>query len=155
MSEWVRPIGPRAMTYIGIQERRSGNVSILDVDAQIRIGLRFGASAVPLSKAVQGLLDEGQDQILLNLQRVRSIDSRGVAEIVSAASATKQKGGCVKLVLLNERVEELMSKAGVLTSFEVFDVEWRAIKSFTTGPIAMENERERRGGYGELEAKHE
>jgi anti-anti-sigma factor len=143
------------MTYIGIQERRSGNVSILDVDAQIRIGLRFGASAVPLAKAVQGLLDEGQDQILLNLQRVRSIDSRGVAEIVSAASATKQKGGCVKLVLLNERVEELMSKAGVLTSFEVFDVEWRAIKSFATGLIAVDNDRERRGGFGELEAKHE
>ena len=143
------------MSYIGIQERRSGNVSILDVDAQVRIGLRFGASAVPLSKAVQGLLDEGQDQILLNFQRVPSIDSRGLAEIVSAASATKQKGGRFKLVLLNKRVQELMSKAGVLTSFEVFDVEWRAIKSFTAGLIALEGYRERRRGDGEFEAKHE
>ena len=142
------------MTYIGIQERRSGDVSILDVDAQVRIGLRFGASAVPLSKAVQGLLDEGRDQILLNLQRVRTIDSRGVAEIVSAASNTKQKGGRIKLVLLNERIQELMSKAGVLTSFEVFDVESRAIQSFTTGRLAIEGNGERRGGYGESEAKH-
>ena len=153
MSEWVRPIGPRAMTYIGIQERRSGNVSILDVDAQVRIGLRFGASAVPLSKAVQGLLDEGQDQILLNLQRVRAIDSRGLAEIVSAASATKQKGGRIKLVLLNERIQELMSKAGVLASFEVFDVEWRAIKSFATSLIAFEGNGERSPGDKEFEAK--
>jgi anti-anti-sigma factor len=99
------------------------------------------------------LLDEGQDQILLNLQRVRSIDSRGLAEIVSAASATKQKGGRFKLVLLNERVQELMSKAGVLTSFEVFDVEWRAIKSFTAGPIALEGDREHRRRDGEFEAK--
>jgi anti-anti-sigma factor len=143
------------MTYIGIQERRSGDVSILDVDAQIRIGLRFGASAVALSKAVQGLLDEGQDQILLNLQRVRSIDARGLAEIVSAASATRQKGGRCKLVLLNERVQELMSKAGVLTSFEVFEVEWRAIKSFSTGLLALESDRERRSRHGELETKHE
>ena len=143
------------MTYIGIQERRSGNVSILDVDAQVRIGLRFGASAVSLSKAVQGLLDEGRDQILLNLQRVRAIDSRGVAEIVSAASATKQKGGRIKLVLLNERIQELMSKAGVLTSFEVFAVERIAVKSFATGLIAIEGDRECRGGYGESEAKHE
>jgi anti-anti-sigma factor len=143
------------MTYIGIQERRSGDVSILDVDAQIRIGLRFGASAVPLSKAVQGLLDEGHDQILLNLQRVRSIDARGLAEIVSAASVTRQKGGRCKLVLLNERVQELMSKAGILTSFEVFEVEWRAIKSFSTGLLAIENDRERRGGYGKLEIKRE
>jgi anti-anti-sigma factor len=149
------PFPPRAMTYIGIQERRSGDVSILDVDAQIRIGLRFGASAVPLTKAIQGLLDEGRDQILLNLQRVRSIDARGLAEIVSAASATKQKGGRCKLLLLNERVQELMSKAGVLTSFEVFEVEWRAVKSFTAEPIAPNNDRERRGGYWELETKHE
>jgi anti-anti-sigma factor len=141
------------MTYIGIQERRSGNVSILDVDAQVRIGLRFGASAVPLSKAVQGLLDEGQDQILLNLQRVRAIDSRGLAEIVSAASATKQKGGRIKLVLLNERIQELMSKAGVLASFEVFDVEWRAIKSFATSLIAFESNGDRSPGDKEFEAK--
>jgi anti-anti-sigma factor len=141
------------MTYIGIQERRSGNVSILDVDAQVRIGLRFGASAVPLSKAVQGLLDEGQDQILLNLQLVRAIDSRGLAEIVSAASATKQKGGRIKLVLINERIQELMSKAGVLASFEVFDVEWRAIKSFATSLIAFEGSGERSPGDKEFEAK--
>jgi anti-anti-sigma factor len=141
------------MTYIGIQERRSGKVSILDVDAQVRIGLRFGASAVPLSKAVQGLLEEGQDQILLNLQRVRSIDSRGLAEIVSAASAIKQKGGRFKLVLLNERVQELMSKAGVLASFEVFDAEWRAIKSFATTLIAFEGNGERSPGDKEFEAK--
>ena len=143
------------MSYTGIQERRSGNVSILDVDAQVRIGLRFGASAVPLSKAVQGLLDEGQDQILLNLQRVRSIDSRGLAEIVSAASATKQKGGRFKLVLLNESVQELMREAGLLTSFEVFDVEWRAIKSFTTGLIAIEGDGELRRRDGEFEEKHD
>jgi anti-anti-sigma factor len=124
------------MTYIGIQERRVGNVSILDVDSQIRIGLRFGASAVPLSKAVEGLLDAGQDQILLNLQRVRSIDPRGVAEIVSAAVATRQKGGCFKLVLMGDRVREVMQTAGLLTSFEVFDIEWRAIDSFTAAAIA-------------------
>lgn len=124
------------MTYIGIQERRSGNVSILDVDSQIRIGLRFGASAVPLSKAVQGLLDGGQNQILLNLRRVRSIDARGLAEIVSAAAATKQKGGRFKLVLPGERVREAMKEAGLLASFEVFDIEWRAIESFTAVTIA-------------------
>lgn len=123
--------GQRAMTYAGIQRRCSGNVSILDVDSQIRIGLRFGASGVPLSKAVQGLLDNGQDQILLNLQRVRSIDAQGLAEIASVAAATKEKGGRFKIVVLSERVREVMSDAGLLTTFEVFDFEWQAIESFT------------------------
>jgi hypothetical protein len=124
------------MTYIGIQERRSGNVSILDVDPQVRIRLRFGASAVPLSKAVQGLLDVGRNQILLNLQRVRSLDARGLAEIVTAAAATKEKGGRLKLLLLAERPREFMKKASVLAAFEAFDVEGRAVESFTTIAIA-------------------
>lgn len=133
------------MTYIGIQERRSGNVSILDVDSQIRIGLRFGASAVPLSKAVEGLLDVGQNQILLNLQRVHSIDARGLAEIVSAAAATKEKGGCLKLLLPAARVRQVMRGAGLLPSFEMFDVEWRAIESFTAAAMASAADGDRSG----------
>ena len=122
------------MAYIGIQERRIGKVSILDADAQIRIGLKFGASAVTLSKAVQSLLDDGQDQILLNLERVPSIDSGGLAEIVSAAVATNLKGGGFKLISLNDCVREIMRKAQLLSYLEVFDVEARAVESFTRRP---------------------
>ena len=120
------------MAYIGIQERRIGKVSILDADSQIRIGLKFGASAVTLSKAVQSLLDDGQDQILLNLERVPSIDSQGLAEIVSAAVATNLKGGGFKLISLNECVREIMRKAQLLSYLEVFDLESRAVESFTS-----------------------
>ena len=122
------------MAYIGIQARRIGKVSILDADSQVRIGLKFGASAVTLSKAVQSLLDDGQHQILLNLERVRSIDSRGLAEIISAAAATSLLGGGFKLISLNECVREIMRKAQLLSYLEVFDVESRAIESFTSSP---------------------
>ena len=119
------------MGYLGIRERRLGAVSILDVDAEVRIALKFGARVITLSKAVESLLDDGRDQILVNLEQVPSIGSRGLSELVSASAVTNRKGGRFKLVHLNEAVLEIMKQAQLLTCFEVFDLESRAIDSFT------------------------
>jgi anti-anti-sigma factor len=119
------------MSYLGIRERREGTISILDADAEVRIALKFGARVITLSKAVESLLDDGRDQILVNLEQVPSIGSGGLTELVSAAAATSQKGGRFKLAHLNEAVLEIMKQAQLLSNFEVFDVESRAIDSFT------------------------
>ena len=124
------------MTYIGIRERRLGKVTILDADPQVRIGLRFGASAVTLSKAIQSLLEQGQDQILLNLKDVFHLDARGLAEIVSAGVVINEQGGRFKLLRLTGRVRDLMTKAQLLTNFETYEDEARAVESFETGSFA-------------------
>jgi anti-anti-sigma factor len=121
------------MSYLGIRERRLGAISILDADAEIRIALKFGGRVITLSKAVESLLDDGRDQILVNLEQVPSIGSRGLTELVSAAAVTNRKGGRFKLAHLNEPVLEILKQAQLLTYFEVFDVESRAIDSFTAG----------------------
>ena len=81
------------MTNIGIKERRVGKVTILDTDDQTRVGLRFGASTVPLPKAIQSLLEEGQNQILLNLAGVAYIDASGLGELVSTYITVNESGG--------------------------------------------------------------
>ena len=118
------------MGYLGIRERRLGTVSILDADAEVRIALKFGARVITLSKAVESLLDDGRDQILVNLEQVASIGSRGLSELVSASAVTNRKGGRFKLAHLNEAVLEIMKQAQLLTCFEVFELESRAIDSF-------------------------
>ena len=119
------------MSYLGIRERRLGAISILDADAEVRIALKFGGRVITLSKAVESLLDDGRDQILVNLEQVPSIGSPGLTELVSASVVTNRKGGRFKLVHLNETVLEIMKQAQLLTCFEVFDIEARAIDSFT------------------------
>jgi len=119
------------MSYLGIRERRLGAISILDADAEVRIALKFGGRVITLSKAVESLLDDGRDQILVNLEQVPSIGSPGLTELVSASVVTNRKGGRFKLVHLNEAVLEIMKQAQLLTCFEVFDIEARAIDSFT------------------------
>ena len=125
------------MAYIGIRERRIGDITILDADAEIRIGLKFGARAVTLSEAVQSLLDDGRNQIIVNLEQVPSIGSRGLTELVSAVTVTNRKGGCFKLAHLNEAVLETIKNARLLTSLDVFDVESHAIDSFTASLTQM------------------
>lgn len=119
------------MAYLGIRERRIGAITVIDADAEVRIGLKFGARVVTLSRAVQSLLDNGRNQILVNLERVLSIGNLGLTELVSAAAVTNRKGGRFKLAHLNEPVLRRIKQAQLLTYFDVFDAESQAVDSFT------------------------
>ena len=124
------------MTNIGIKERRVEGVTILDADGQGRISLRFGASTVPLPKAVQSLLEEGQNHILLNLAGVAYIDADGLLELVSTWITVNEKGGKIKVVHLTSNLRELMANTKVLTLFDVYENESQAVDSFTNSTLA-------------------
>ena len=124
------------MTNIGIKERRVGGVTILDADGQGRISLRFGASTVPLPKAVQSLLEEGQTHILLNLAGVTYIDADGLLELVSTWLTVNENGGQIKVVQLPQKIRELMANTKVLTLFDVYENESQAVDSFENGTFA-------------------
>jgi anti-sigma B factor antagonist len=118
------------VNYIGIKERQVGNVTILDADGKGRIGLRFGGSTVTLPKAVQSLLDEGRNQILLNLAGVAYIDAGGLGELISTYITVNEYGGRIKLLNLTEMLRELMKSTKLLTIFDVYNSESEAMDSF-------------------------
>lgn len=126
------------MTNIGIKERRVEGVTILDADGQGRICLRFGASTVPLPKAVQSLLEEGQNQILLNLAGVTYIDADGLLELVSTWITLNENGGQIKVVHLTPTLRELMANTKVLKLFDVYENESQAVDSFRNSTLAAQ-----------------
>ena len=128
------------MTNIGIKERRVGKVTILDTDDQTRVGLRFGASTVPLPKAIQSLLEEGQNQILLNLAGVAFIDASGLGELVSTYITVNESGGQIKLVNLTQRVSDLMTSTKLLSVFDTYKTELEALDSFENRAVASASE---------------
>ena len=128
------------MTNIGIKERRVGKVTILDTDDQTRVGLRFGASTVPLPKAIQSLLEEGQNQILLNLAGVAYIDASGLGELVSTYITVNESGGQIKLVNLTQRVSDLMTSTKLLSVFDTYKTELEALDSFKNRAVASASE---------------
>lgn len=106
--------------------RQVGNVSVLDMDGNIRIG----DSSVALREAIRGLLAEGRNQILLNLARVGYIDSLGLGELISIHITLKKNGGQIKLLHLTQRLRELMTITKLLTVFDVYEDEAEALDSF-------------------------
>ena len=118
------------MNDLGIKQRRAGNVTILETDSAFRIALKFGGSGVPLEKAVDSLLSSGQKHILLNLGGVKSINAKGLGELISIYVTITKDGGQFKLFNLAPMVRQLMSATNLSSVFDFYESEGRAIESF-------------------------
>ena len=114
---------------MAIAERTLAGVTVLDVDGRLSIETM---SQIPLMLTVRRLLEEGHTRIVLNLKAVPYVDTTGMSNIVEAYLATKRRGGALKLLHLGERVRAVLAVTGLLTIFEVFDLEAHAIASFDT-----------------------
>jgi anti-sigma B factor antagonist len=110
-----------------INERRVGDVTVLDLKGRVRIG----GGTVALHRAIRCLVDEGKTQILLNLGGVEHIDSSGLGELISSHVTVHDKGGALKLTRLTESLRDLMTITKLLTVFDVYDDEPEAVASFT------------------------
>ncbi|MGB7069270.1 MAG: STAS domain-containing protein [Pyrinomonadaceae bacterium] len=117
------------MSTLSITTRRSGPVSILDLDGQIRLG----ETNINLHKAVHELVDAGEKRIILNLANVTGMDSSGLGELVASHATMERNGGEMKLLKLTDRLTEIMMITKLLTVFDVYEKEDVAVASFGSG----------------------
>ena len=109
-----------------IDKRTKGNVTILDLEGKITIG----KGDVALREAVQQALAEGANKLLIHLEKVSTIDSSGVGELVSAFTTVTNRGGKLKLVNLPPKVNDILQITQLITVFEVYDNEDEALATF-------------------------
>src|SRR5215213_1424784 len=114
------------MNNLNITERRSGSVTVLDLQGNIRLG----EGNIELHNILRFLVEKGERRILLNLADVSYIDSSGLGELVAGFATLQKNGGELKILHLTGRVHELMVITKLLTVFDVFDDEQKAIDSF-------------------------
>jgi anti-sigma B factor antagonist len=106
--------------------RRIEGVNIVDLSGRITIG----EGTIVLKDAVRNLLQRNEKKILLNLADVSYIDSSGIGELVSSFTTVGNQGGKLKLLNLTKKVHDLLSITKLLTVFEVFEDEAKAIQNF-------------------------
>ncbi len=104
----------------------SGEVVILDLAGKITIG----EGSVQLRDAVEKLLADGHNRIILNLAGVGYVDSSGIGELVSRYTTTKNTGGRLKLLNLPKKIKDLLMITKLLTVFEIYEDEQVALESF-------------------------
>jgi anti-sigma B factor antagonist len=109
-----------------LTERRVGDVTILDLAG--RLVLEDGDAL--LRSRINELVSEGRLKILVNLKDVTYVDSCGVGVLIAKYVSVRKKGGDVKLLHLTPRSHKVMEISKLLSVFETFDSEERAVGSF-------------------------
>ena len=95
----------------------------------------FGEESASLRDTVKSLAKE-HNQVVLNLSGVTYIDSGGLGTLVALYTTAHNSGGSIKLANLTQRVGDLLQVTKLLTVFDVYDSEAKAIESFGKGAAA-------------------
>ena len=117
------------MSNLNITERRVGDITIVDLDGKVTIG----DTNRRLHEKLRSIVTDGRNKIILNLKKVKVIDSSGLGEIVAGYSTLKAHGGSLVLINMPDRVTDLMTITKLYTVFDVFQSESEALS-------ALENE---------------
>ena len=113
-----------------LEERVVGDVIVLALSGRMTRDDHFGA----LTQRVHDLVRAGRRKLVLELGAVSYMDSMCVGEIVTGLVTVRQRGGALHLANLTERVERLMTVAGLMSVFETFGSEQEAVRSLALGP---------------------
>lgn len=114
------------MINLCINERRTGDVTVLDLKGRLRVG----GNTVALHRSIRALILEKKTLILLNLAGVAFIDSCGLGELVASQVSVENKGGEIKLTGLTDALRELLMLTRLLMVFDVCENEADAIRKF-------------------------
>ncbi len=114
-----------------LSSRLVNGVKIIDCNGRIV----FGEEASQLRDTIKKDLAEN-NRIVLNLANVNYIDSGGIGTMVSLFTSARNAGGDIKLLHLTKRVGDLLQITKLITVFESYDEEQKAVNAFTSAARA-------------------
>lgn len=111
-----------------ISARRSGDVTILDLDGRVTIG-RDNDS---LNNRLQDLAHQDVKKVLVNLTSVSQLDSSGLSTLVRAYITFQNSGGSLKLLHPGGHVREVLELTRLTKTIPTLDDEAVAVASFAS-----------------------
>ena len=114
------------MADLCIGQRRAGDVAVLDLRGDIVVG----SGGQELGGALRRLVRGGERKVLLNLAGTRFVDSSGLGHLIACHNLMRDEGGQLKLMLLTERVWDVLVITRLVTVFDVYEEEAAALASF-------------------------
>lgn len=109
-----------------IRTREEEGVIIVDLEGKLVIG----DGDVELRDEVGDILDRGTKKILLNLGGVKMMDSSGLGELVRCKATANEQEAVIRLVHVEDKVQEVLEMTRLIGVFDTFDNEIDAIASF-------------------------
>jgi anti-sigma B factor antagonist len=108
-----------------LDTRTVDDVVVIDASGKIV----FGEESSQLRDTVKKVIAEHK-KIVLNLAGTNYIDSGGLGTLVSLYTSANTAGASLKLANLTQRIGDLLQVTKLLTVFDVYDSEQKALDSF-------------------------
>ena len=115
-----------------VEEREAGDVTILILAGEILLD----DGDLVFRKLIHDLVEKGRVKVLVDLAGVTYIDSSGVGMMAAKLKTVRDKGGDIRLMNLTSRGQRLLSLLKLRSTFETFDDETLALRSFERRPHA-------------------
>ena len=112
-----------------IAARKSGSVTILDLQGRIIIG----SSNDELGTELRKLAEAGPSDVLVNLAGVTQMDSSGISMLVRSFVSLERQGGGLKILNPTGHVREVLELTRLIQSIPTFTDEKKAIAAFRGG----------------------
>jgi anti-sigma B factor antagonist len=114
-----------------INTRQVRSVTILDINGRIVL-----QECALLRDLLSNLLAAGRNKILVNLAGISSIDSAGLAYLISGLVSARKRQGELKLLSPAKNVREVILLTKLDKVFDIIDDETAAVISFSANSAA-------------------
>lgn len=108
-----------------ISEKRIGDVNVISLSGRLD-----AYSANEVEKKLDTLINAGQVQLVINLEKLEYISSSGLRVFLAALKKAKKQQGDMKLACMKPYIKEVFDIAGFTQLFNMFDTEEAAVNSF-------------------------
>ena len=111
---------------MAVKERIVDNVSVVIVRGK----LMGGDETDEVHTKVKSILIAGRHNIVVDLSRVKWVNSRGLGMLMACFTSCRNAGGDLKIACATEKVNSLLMITKLMTIFETYETVDEAVGSF-------------------------
>lgn len=93
-----------------------------------------GPEGGKLHENIHELIREGKKNVVVDLSKVKFMNSSGLGMLISALTSLRNAGGDLRLANVADRIQSLLVITKLITVFKHYDSVDEAVKSFETDP---------------------
>jgi anti-sigma B factor antagonist len=112
---------------VRIKERKRDGIAILELSGK----LMGGPDSEAFAETLKTLIHEGVHNFVVNMERVRWVNSTGLGILISGYQTVQKSGGELKLLKVSDRIENIFIVSKLYTVFESYNDEDEAVRSFS------------------------
>ena len=109
-----------------IIENMEGNVAVLTLKGK----MMGGPEMKDLHDHVKSLMSEGSKNVVIDLSKVKWLNSSGLGALMGALTTLRGEGGDLKLANVSDKIQSLLMITKLMSIFETYETIEKAVAAF-------------------------